>query len=442
MPSLTSVPIAMLPEHANVWLRFPRLISCSGDHLEVHEYRTSDASAATVHSLSLAAYSKESPPLVGARRGANIVHGCDICGSVLACGLADGRALVVRLDAAMSPGGAPPPSAVRELVGHTKVVGFLRLSSDASKLFTSCFDKTVRLWSVDTASCLQVVKAGTPVLQLALLAHGPNEAEPRAVMGCGDGTLRLWDPNCQKASKALATLRFTHKEYVGELRVAADGSRMLSCDRSGVLQLWRRDEKLGFVPDSDAVPTRDFDRYWRVELLQIGLVGITRLGGVDLWPWGSRAPHPLVADTLGSSLLEVPADSHGLVVVDDSAAPAASPATIHVAFIGMRQVASGATDTTGATGRGELEMHSFSCAPPATGGAAEAVDPAESEPAESEPAAPRAEWCELAAAEGVPLSAPLVHQLSRMEAVAQKTGIELSEATVRAFLRRYASKAS
>ena len=84
-----------------------------------------------------------------------------------------------------------------------------------------------------SAAALQMVKAGTPVLQLVLLPtpstkEKREEEAGRAVLGCADGTVRLWDPRCRKANKALTPLKFTHKDYVGELRLAGDGPRTLS----------------------------------------------------------------------------------------------------------------------------------------------------------------------------------------------------------------------
>ena len=121
-----------------------------------------------------------------------------------------------------------------ELSGHSRVVGFLRLGDGARRLYSSSLDKSVRLWSLPDGACLQTVKAGTPVLQIALLpadasSDGSDGAvTQRVLMGCGDGLVRLWDPSCKKANRALTTLRFAHKEYVGELRLASDATRTQS----------------------------------------------------------------------------------------------------------------------------------------------------------------------------------------------------------------------
>ena len=236
---LTSHPVVELPEHANIWLRYPFLVTCSGTALELHAVHVDDKPPRCLSSISLAAYDK-SEHLVGGGntgRGSNVVHGCDFCSDVLACGTVTGLVLVIQLQgasaAATPPAAPPPPPPILELAGHSKVVGFLRLGAGATRLFTSSLDKSVRLWSLPDGACLQMVKAGTPVLQLVLLPtpstkEKREEEAGRAVLGCEDGTVRLWDPRCRKANKALTPLKFTHKDYVGELRLAGDGPRTLS----------------------------------------------------------------------------------------------------------------------------------------------------------------------------------------------------------------------
>ncbi len=63
-------------------------------------------------------------------------------------------------------------------------------------------------------------------------------AAAQLLMGCGDGTVRLWEPGCAKAARATRSLRFCHAQYVGWLRVTSQYA--LSCSRDGELQLWRQ----------------------------------------------------------------------------------------------------------------------------------------------------------------------------------------------------------
>jgi len=299
-------------EDANVWLRDTYVVTCAGAALEVHLLEQDGGGHDVVRqmlSLSLKAYESRDHEAGRAKTGrvSNVVHGCDVRSKWLACGTASGLVLAFDLRA------EPPP--VVKLSGHTSVTGFVRLTAlcDSPRVVSSSFDKSARLWSLPDGACLQVVKVGTPVLQLVVLpAESAAEADsPRVAMGCGDGTVRVWHSSSRKAGKALITLRFAHKMYVGELRLAPDGSRMLSVSRDGELQLWRADDKVGFVPDPEAMPKRDVSAYWRLELLKSGLVGISARGSIHFWAWGASDPIELQPEGESPALLESPSDTHG-----------------------------------------------------------------------------------------------------------------------------------
>lgn len=299
-------------EDANVWLRDTYVVTCAGAALEVHLLEQDRGGHDVVRqmlSLSLKAYESRDHEAGRAKTGrvSNVVHGCDVRSKWLACGTASGLVLAFDLRA------EPPP--VVKLSGHTSVTGFVRLTAlcDSPRVVSSSFDKSARLWSLPDGACLQVVKVGTPVLQLVVLpAESAAEADsPRVAMGCGDGTVRVWHSSSRKAGKALITLRFAHKMYVGELRLAPDGSRMLSVSRDGELQLWRADDKVGFVPDPEAMPKRDVSAYWRLELLKSGLVGISARGSIHFWAWGASDPIELQPEGESPALLESPSDTHG-----------------------------------------------------------------------------------------------------------------------------------
>ena len=145
---------------ANVWLRWPYLVVCDGDLVQVFDAHTpaegsssagDEASSAgdsfeCVHQFSLARYH------VGAAasgRGANVLHGLDVRAGCLVGGTASGLVLHVVLPP--SGGSLPTPLAgaeptICELAGHTKVVGFVQLAHapDNDLAYTSSLDRTVR----------------------------------------------------------------------------------------------------------------------------------------------------------------------------------------------------------------------------------------------------------------------------------------------------------
>ena len=337
----------------------------------------------------------------------------------------------------------------------------------------------VRQWSLRQGACLQVVKAGTAVLSIALLpppppagtaaAGAPPPAGPQLLMGCHDGTVRLWEVGCRKASKALATLRYQHDSYVGSLQLSADGTRLLTCGRSGQLQLWRRHEreKEKFVAAPELLPRTAAGEVapavacaWRLDLLSRGLLAVSAAGGVDLWAWGARAPLRLRPDALACQLLDQPAESF---VAESCAAPpcaaegdapqggeAAARATL--VFAGLRRGGAGG-EAGGAAFC--LELHRCVGLPlPSTptgdavagGGDAarqgEGGGGGEAAVAAWEWEACMAAWHGLAIEMGVTPDDELRQQLLKMTRVAEATGQPLGGETVRNFLRRRKEKST
>ena len=337
----------------------------------------------------------------------------------------------------------------------------------------------VRQWSLRQGACLQVVKAGTAVLSIALLpppppagtaaagtaaAGAPPPAGPQLLMGCHDGTVRLWEVGCRKTSKALATLRYQHDSYVGSLQLSADGTRLLTCGRSGQLQLWRRHEKERekFVAAPELLPRTAAGEVapgvacaWRLDLLSRGLLAVSAAGGVHFWAWGARAPLRLRPDALACQLLDQPAES--FVAESCAAAPCAAEgdapqggeaaARATLVFAGLRR--GGARGEAGGAAFC-LELHRCVGLPlpstPTGDAAAGGGDAArqgeggggggEAAVAAWEGEARMAAWHGLAIEMGVTPDDELRQQLLKMTRVAEATGQPLGGETVRNFLRR------
>ena len=361
----------------------------------------------------------------------------------------------------------------------------------------------MRQWSLRQGACLQVVKAGTAVLAVALLPPPPPPpppspgtaaaaassppAGPQLLMGCHDGTVRLWEVGCRKASKALSTLRYQHDSYVGSLQLSADGTRLLTCGRSGQLQLWRRHEKDKFVAAPELLPRTAAGEVapgvagaWRLDLLSRGLLAVSAAGGVDFWAWGARAAVRLRPDALACQLLHpAPAESfvadvsiaapcvaegaaEGAVHAppgeeDDAAAGCEVAARATLVFAGLRRGGAG-----GEAGGAAFCLELHRCVglplppllPRAPGGDAAAVGDNEAREGEGgcggEAAAVAAweweacmvAWHGLAIEMDVLPDDELRQQLLKMTRVAEATGRPLGEETVRNFLRRRKEKST
>ena len=404
----------------------------------------------------------------------------------------DGPPVTDPLKDGQDPGTLPGTT---ELRGHTKVVGFLRLGVGCKRLYTSSLDRTVRIWGLPSGDCFQTVKVGTTVLQLLMLPPSSSSSEQQKIIfGGGDGLVRMYDPD-KKPNKALTTLsKYSHKEYVGELFLAdgitedngtidATVKTLVSCGRDGSLMLWRADNKNGFIPMPDRVPDRNQFlpmEYWRVDLCSHGLLGITRKGGIHLWRKSKSEGAPpervtLLADAFSSELRSTPCDGFVRENAQQEAwywsETRSTPPLLEVVFVGMRpgSAASGAGTQSSETHILEVHTATIEAIPEAVGGVTRATAPATaatgggkgkavdvsdgvttaaaalatSNISGSVAALPERwdRWCELAAEEGVEVDLALQKRLLMMETVAaSSTGAALSEATVRACLKKLAIK--
>ena len=431
----------------HIWLRWPRVAVCTGESLAVYEESGEEHQLLRLRFTASMASLGGGVPIINGK-ASNVVQGLDVRRGWLVAGTQGGRVLAIRLADAPADGSAWASPSALELTGHSKVVGFLRLEPSERCFYTSSMDRSVREWALPSGQCLQTVKVGTPVLELALLPrHAGADGGAQLLMGCGDGTLRLWEPAVKKASKAITPLRLTHDEYVGAILPAADGGRVLSCSRSGQLLLWRRDEagRAAYVPDAAALPAGFSEKSaWRIELASTGLLSISPTGGATLFPWGgepSRAalPHAACADALSSPLLEAHNHSALLTAPDGSASlvlagiqpppPQGGPATIVVSRTDSLRLEPPPADVQGAQ---PVPGEAVSTA----GGGSAGGGSAGGGSAAPAPELELARWEAMAAEEGVAIGESLRAKLAKMTAVAAATGRELTEPTVRAALQR------
>ena len=318
----------------NLWLKPPYLITCDEAVVAVHVFEQSELKL--LCKFALKAY-LQSGKLRESGRGANALHGVDVRGDLLLGGTHSGLLLCVPLSP--PPSGDAPP--LHELAGHTKVVHAAVLSPrDAKIAFTGSFDRTVRQWGELPAGVpLQTVKVGTPVIALEIIPDAAA-AEAQLLLGGGDGTVRLWTPACRKASKALATLKYIHDEYAGILRLSPDGGRLLSCSRSGQLQLWRRGKGGVYEPTPADMPAADLSNAWRLEPTAQGLIEVGGRGECKLWRWGARAAAVVAEPSVPALLLETPS---AVAVAAKDDASTETDVTYSVAFAGLRHADGGST---------------------------------------------------------------------------------------------------
>jgi WD40 repeat protein len=122
--------------------------------------------------------------------------------------------------------------AMDTLTAHADAVLCVAYSPSGDRLVSAGYDGVLQLWEARPAQQLGQILVGRTVIRA--VAFAPPRGDWLAAAG-DDGTIRTWDLK----TGALSTSGRTHLESVGALVFSADGTRMASGDREGLIRLWK-----------------------------------------------------------------------------------------------------------------------------------------------------------------------------------------------------------
>jgi WD40 repeat protein len=107
------------------------------------------------------------------------------------------------------------------------------LHADGRRAVTGSYDKTARVWDLDTGACLRILEGHTGcVTSVALHADGR-----RAVSGSTDNTLRVWDLDTGACLRILEG----HTNWVNSVALHADGRRAVTGSEDKTVRVWDLD---------------------------------------------------------------------------------------------------------------------------------------------------------------------------------------------------------
>ncbi|CCA72103.1 related to WD40-repeat protein (notchless protein) [Serendipita indica DSM 11827] len=118
------------------------------------------------------------------------------------------------------------------LHGHEDSVSGIAFSPDGSKLASSSYDATIRLWDTDTGRPLQEPIRGHED-SIYTLAFSPDGS--RIVSGSSDRTIRLWDA---ETGKPLGVPLRGHKHWISSVAFSPDGSQLVSGSWDTTIRVW------------------------------------------------------------------------------------------------------------------------------------------------------------------------------------------------------------
>jgi hypothetical protein len=119
------------------------------------------------------------------------------------------------------------------LKGHTDWVSSAAFSNDGQKLVTGSWDKTIRLWNVNTGTSRVVAQSVGKVLSVNISPDGT-----RIVGGCWNGYAYIWDFD----GHLVATLD-GHRGRVNYATFSPDGKRVVTASDDYSARVWLTDGK-------------------------------------------------------------------------------------------------------------------------------------------------------------------------------------------------------
>lgn len=118
---------------------------------------------------------------------------------------------------------------VQILRGHTGYVTSIAVSADGHRIYSGAWDKTVRIWNRDTGECLHIFQGHTR--EVACVAVTPDGS--RLLSGARDNTIKAWDLQTYSEIET-----FMDHNYVTTLAIDHQGAFFVSGSYANTIRQW------------------------------------------------------------------------------------------------------------------------------------------------------------------------------------------------------------
>lgn len=149
----------------------------------------------------------------------------------------------------------------RQFTNHTKDVLSVAFSADNRQIVSGSRDKTIKLWNT-LAQCKYTITDDCHSDWVSCVRFSPSNQNPIIVSAGWDKTVKVWNlANCK-----LKTNHLGHSGYINAVTVSPDGSLCASGGKDGNAMLWDLNEgkHLYTLEGNDIINALNFspNRYW------------------------------------------------------------------------------------------------------------------------------------------------------------------------------------
>ncbi|RKP13089.1 WD40-repeat-containing domain protein [Piptocephalis cylindrospora] len=149
----------------------------------------------------------------------------------------------------------------RRFLGHTNDVLSVSFSADNRQIVSGSRDKTIKLWNT-LGECKFNISENGHTEWVSCVRFSPNPANPVIVSGGWDKLVKVWELNKCK----LRTNHIGHNGYINTVTVSPDGSLCASGGKDSIVMLWDLNESkhLYSLEAGDVINALVFspNRYW------------------------------------------------------------------------------------------------------------------------------------------------------------------------------------
>jgi len=149
----------------------------------------------------------------------------------------------------------------RRFVGHTNDVLSVSFSADNRQIVSGSRDRTIKLWNT-LGECKFNIQEDGHSEWVSTVKFSPNPANPVIVSGGWDKVVKVWELGKMR----LRTNHIGHTGYINTVTISPDGSLAASGGKDGIVMLWDLNEgkHLYSLEAGDIVNALIFspNRYW------------------------------------------------------------------------------------------------------------------------------------------------------------------------------------